>query len=147
MEALECIVGEVEVTTRVDIGDEETNSEFAVDQNVDSATTPDVDEVSLVVGLMPTSFPFVVAIVALDAELNAGDVVLPSRGVDLMPSWWVAVKSASDPVRSTSILSLNSDFVFSSCWTWLIAEGNALKGPVSLLHGSPKSSWFSAWST
>ena len=143
MEALECIVGEVEVTTRVDIGDEEINFEFAVDQNVDSATTPDVDEVSLVVGLMPTSFPFV----ALDADLNAGDVVLPSRGVDLMPSWWVAVKSASDPVCSTSILSLVWDFVFSSCWMWLIAEGSALEGPVFLFHGNLKSSWFSAWST
>ena len=147
MEALECIVGEVEVTTRVDKGDDATNSEFAVDEIVDSATTPDVAEVSVVVGLMPTSFPFAVSIVTLDADLNAGDGFPPVRELGLMLSSWSVVESASDPVCSTSILSLNSDFVFSSCWTWLIAEGSTVEGPVSLLHGNLKSSWFSAWST
>ena len=52
-------------------GDDEINSEFAVNENVEPPTNPDVAEVSVLVGLMPISL----SLGALDADLNAGVVV------------------------------------------------------------------------
>ena len=113
------------------------NSEFAVDERLDTATAPDVVEVCVVVGLMLTRFPDVVAALfppgLLETNLNAGVVVPPPvRELDLVPIWWVVVKSAPNPVcpTSTSILSIAGDFV--SSW-WFIAEGSVVEGPVSLL--------------
>ena len=137
MKVLGCVEGEVNVTARILRGEDEMNSEFAVDERKDTATAPDVVEVCVVVRLMLTRFPDVVAALLppglFKANLNAGVVVPPPvRELDLVPIWWVVVKSAPNPVcpTSTSILSIAGDFVFS--W-WLIAEGSVVEGPVSLL--------------
>ena len=105
----------------------------------------DVAELSVVVGMMLARFPDTAAGL-FEADLNAGVVVPPVREPDLLPSWSL-VKSASGPVcpASTSIFPIFvGDFVL-SCSSWLIAEGNAVEGPVSLFHGDLKSSWFSVW--
>jgi len=129
-------VGEVKVTARIERGEDETDSEFALDERMGAA------EVSVVVGLVLERFPDVAAGL-FETDLNV--VVPPVRELDLVPSWWV-VKSASNPVcpTSSSIFSIVGDFVVGSSW-WLIAEGTAVEGPVSLLYGDLKSSWFSAW--
>jgi len=124
------------VTARIERGEDETDSEFALDERMGAA------EVSVVVGLVLERFPDVAAGL-FETDLNV--VVPPVRELDLVPSWWV-VKSASNPVcpTSSSIFSIVGDFVVGSSW-WLIAEGTAVEGPVSLLYGDLKSSWFSAW--
>ena len=124
------------MTARIERGEDETDSEFALDERMGAA------EVSVVVGLVLERFPDVAAGL-FETDLNV--VVPPVREVDLVPSWWV-VKSASNPVcpTSSSIFSIVGDFVVGSSW-WLIAEGTAVEGPVSLLYGDLKSSWFSAW--
>jgi len=124
------------VTARIERGEDETDSEFALDERMGAA------EVSVVVGLVLERFPDVAAGL-FETDLNV--VVPPVRELDLVPSWWV-VKSASNPVcpTSSSIFSIVGDFVLGSSW-WLIAEGTAVEGPVSLLYGDLKSSWFSAW--
>lgn len=124
------------MTARIERGEDETDSEFALDERMGAA------EVSVVVGLVLERFPDVAAGL-FETDLNV--VVPPVRELDLVPSWWV-VKSASNPVcpTSSSIFSIVGDFVLGSSW-WLIAEGTAVEGPVSLLYGDLKSSWFSAW--
>lgn len=124
------------MTARIERGEDETDSEFALDERMGAA------EVSVVVGLVLERFPDVAAGL-FETDLNV--VVPPVRELDLVPSWWV-VKSASNPVcpTSSSIFSIVGDFVVGSSW-WLIAEGTAVEGPVSLLYGDLKSSWFSAW--
>lgn len=124
------------MTARIERGEDETDSEFALDERMGAA------EVSVVVGLVLARFPDVAAGL-FETDLNV--VVPPVRELDLVPSWWV-VKSASNPVcpTSSSIFSIIVDFVVGSSW-WLIAEGTAVEGPVSLLYGDLKSSWFSAW--
>ena len=124
------------MTARIERGEDETDSEFALDERMGAA------EVSVVVGLVLERFPDVAAGL-FETDLNV--VVPPVREVDLVPSWWV-VKSASNPVcpTSSSIFSIVGDFVVGSSW-WLIAEGTAVEGPVSLLYGDLKSSWFLAW--
>ena len=128
------------MTARIERGEDETDSEFALDERMGAAT--DVAEVSVVVGFVLERFPDVAAGL-FETDLNV--VVPPVRELDLVPSWWV-VKSASNPVcpTSSSIFSIVGDFVVGSSW-WLIAEGTAVEGPVSLLYGDLKSSWFSAW--
>ena len=124
------------MTARIERGEDETDSEFALDERMGAA------EVSVVVGLVLERFPDVAAGL-FETDLNV--VVPPVRELDLVPSWWV-VKSASNPVcpTSSSIFSIVGDFVVGSSW-WLIAEGTAVEGPVSLLYGDLKSSWFLAW--
>ena len=84
------------MTARIERGEDETDSEFALDERMGAAT--DVAEVSVVVGFVLERFPDVAAGL-FETDLNV--VVPPVRELDLVPSWWV-VKSASNPVCPTS---------------------------------------------